>query len=70
VGIDDFFGLPLRVPDVPTQRRLAAILNTAESEERSIAVQVEKLRAEKRAIMADLLTGKRRVRRQAAEAAP
>lgn len=70
VGIDDFFGLQLTVPDVHTQRRLASVLNTAEEEEQSIAAQVEKLRAEKRAIMAEVLTGKRRVRVQPTESTP
>jgi type I restriction enzyme S subunit len=70
VGIDDFFGLQLKVPDVHTQRQLASVLNTADEEERSIAAQLEKLRVEKRAIMAEVLTGRRRVRVQPTECTP
>lgn len=62
VGVSDFFKLRLHVPDIKEQRRIARILNTAEAEERSIALQIEALRKEKQALMQQLLTGKRRVR--------
>ncbi len=61
VGVGDFFKLRLHVPDIEEQRRIARILNTAEAEERSIALQIEALRKEKQALMQQLLTGKRRV---------
>jgi len=70
VGIAEFFGLQLRVPNLEAQRRIAKVLNTAEAEEQTIAEQIDRLRSEKRALMADLLTGKRRVRLTAAEATP
>ena len=70
VGIAEFFGLQLRVPNLEAQRRIAKVLNTAEAEEQAIAKQIDHLRSEKRALMADLLTGKRRVRLTAAEATP
>ncbi len=62
VGVGDFFKLRLHVPNIEEQRRIARILNTAEAEERSIALQIEALRKEKQALMQQLLTGKRRVR--------
>lgn len=62
VSVKDFFKLKLRVPTIEAQRRIAEVLNAAESEERCIERQLEKLKQEKRALMADLLTGKRRVR--------
>jgi type I restriction enzyme S subunit len=61
VSVKDFFKLKLRVPAIEVQRKIAEVLNTAESEERCITQQLAKLKQEKRALMADLLTGKRRV---------
>ena len=62
VSVKDFFKLKLRVPKIEIQRRIAEVLNAAEAEECCIERQLEKLKQEKRALMADLLTGKRRVR--------
>ena len=62
VGVGDFFKLRLHIPGVHEQRRIAQIINMAESNERAIAEQITKLRDEKRALMQQLLTGKRRVR--------
>ena len=62
VSVKDFFKLKLHVPKIEIQRRIAEVLNAAEAEECCIERQLEKLRQEKRALMADLLTGKRRVR--------
>lgn len=70
VSVKDFFKLKLRVPDLGAQRYIAEVLNTAESEERCIERQLERLRQEKRALMADLLTGKRRVRMSDTTAEP
>ncbi|MCL1498471.1 restriction endonuclease subunit S [Xanthomonas nasturtii] len=68
VGVGDFFKLRLHIPDVTEQRRIAAVLNIAEQKEKLIAAQLHKLRDEKKALMAQLLTGKRRVRLPAGEA--
>jgi len=68
VSVKDFFKLKLHVPAIETQRKIAEVLNAAESEERCIEQQLDKLKQEKRALMADLLTGKRRVRLQEATA--
>ncbi|WP_347262580.1 restriction endonuclease subunit S [Rudaea sp.] len=62
VGVNDFFKLRLHVPSIEQQSQVASILNAAEQHEKSIEVQLEKLRAEKSALMQQLLTGKRRVR--------
>ncbi|MBB5942784.1 restriction endonuclease subunit S [Xanthomonas sp. 3307] len=69
VGVGDFFKLRLHIPDMTEQRRIAAILNMAEQKEKLIAAQLDKLRDEKKALMSQLLTGKRRVRLTADEAA-
>ncbi|WP_355505277.1 restriction endonuclease subunit S [Xanthomonas cannabis] len=68
VGVGDFFKLRLHIPDVIEQRRIAAILNMAEQKERLITAQLGKLRDEKKALMSQLLTGKRRVRLPTGEA--
>lgn len=62
VSVKDFFKLKLHIPNVDVQRRISEVLNVAESEERCVERQLQKLQQEKRALMADLLTGKRRVR--------
>lgn len=69
VGIGDFFKLRLHIPNVAEQRRVTAVINMAERKEQLIEAQVERLRDEKRALMQQLLIGKRRMRlRQPAEA--
>lgn len=62
VSVVDFFKLRLHVPPPDERREIAEILNIAEAEERSSAEQLDRLQREKRALMSDLLTGKRRVR--------
>ncbi len=62
VSVKEFFKLKLRVPPIEDQRRIAEVLNTAQHEVRNIEAQLERLRTEKRALMAELLTGQRRVR--------
>lgn len=61
---------PFNIPPLPVQLRIVEVLNTARREVELIAAQIERLRQEKAALMADLLTGKRRVRRPAAETTP
>lgn len=65
VAVGDFFKLRLHIPGVDTQRRIAIALNMAEREQQLIETQIVKLRAEKSALMQQLLTGKRRVRLRA-----
>lgn len=68
VGVADFFKLRLHIPGIDAQRRIATVLNMAKREERLIETQIAKLRDEKRALMQQLLTGKRRLRVPAAAA--
>ncbi len=62
VGIGDFFKLRLHVPPLPVQRKIAEAINVAEAEERLFESQLERFQIEKRALMQQLLTGKRRVK--------
>jgi type I restriction enzyme, S subunit len=62
VSVKEFFKLRMRVPPLEDQRRIAQVLNTAQEEIRNIEEQLERLKTEKRALMNELLTGKRRVR--------
>jgi len=70
VSVTDFFKLRLHVPSPSVQRKIAEAINVAEAEERLFECQLERLQTEKRALMQQLLTGKRRVRVPVAEAAP
>lgn len=53
--------LNLVLPPVEEQERIADVLETAQTEESDVAAQIKKLRTEKKALMQQLLTGKRRV---------
>ncbi len=59
---------PFNIPPLPVQQHIVEVLDTARRELDLIAAQIEKLKQEKAALMADLLTGKRRVRLPSAEA--
>lgn len=61
---------PFNIPPLPVQLRIVEVLDTARREVELIAAQIETLKQEKAALMADLLTGKRRVRLPSAEIAP
>jgi len=52
---------PFNIPPLPEQERIVEILDAARREMDLIAAQVDRLKQEKAALMADLLTGKRRV---------
>ena len=53
---------PFNIPPLPVQQRIIEVLDTARREVELIAAQIERLKQEKAALMADLLTGKRRVK--------
>lgn len=55
-------GVPLTLPTEAEQERIEQVLNAACEEESALAKSVEKLRTEKKALMQQLLTGKRRVK--------
>lgn len=62
VSVVDFFKLRLHIPSGSEQRHIATVINAAEAKERNFAAQLGVLRVEKRSLMAQLLTGQRRVR--------
>ncbi|MBI5721039.1 MAG: restriction endonuclease subunit S [Burkholderiales bacterium] len=61
---------PFNIPPLPVQHRIVEVLDTARREVELIAAQIDRLKQEKAALMADLLTGKRRVRLPPAETTP
>ena len=52
----------LKLPSLEEQQKIAAILNTADREIELLAEKLDHLKTEKRALMQQLLTGKRRVK--------
>ncbi|MCP1728440.1 type I restriction enzyme S subunit [Natronospira proteinivora] len=64
----DFFNLKVHAPDIDEQKRIAAVLSRADTEVLLVLRRLEALKAEKKALMQQLLTGKRRVRVNEAEA--
>lgn len=61
VSATDFFRAQLRIPDLEEQRLIARAIGSAEVEEEVHRRERMKLRTEKKALMQQLLTGKRRV---------
>ena len=55
-------GLPVRIPGEKEQQRIVSLMEIVDEEIRSFAVQIKNLRTEKKALMQQLLTGKRRVK--------
>jgi type I restriction enzyme S subunit len=64
--IDGIEGAKLRLPPIDEQRRIAEVIAATEVEISRLFAEIEKLRTEKKALMQQLLTGKRRVRVEAA----
>lgn len=64
----DFFGLTVYVPEVDEQKAIAAVLTTADQEIQTLQAKLDCLKQEKKALMQQLLTGKRRVTVDAKEA--
>lgn len=60
--LDKWLKWPINLPPLDEQLRIVAILDAASAEVTKIQKQLDLLQEEKRALMADLLTGKRRVR--------
>lgn len=61
ISYEDFEFLKLPTPPLPEQRAIAAVLNCAEQAVKQHEAHLMLLRQEKTALMAQLLTGKRRV---------
>ena len=57
----EFKKLHVPVPPLPEQEAIGALINIADREIELVSVQLASLRSEKAALMAQLLTGKRRV---------
>lgn len=62
VSVTDFFKLRLHIPPAPVQRKIAEAINVAEAEERLFEHELVRFQTEKRALMQQLLTGKRRIK--------
>ena len=62
VKSSDFFSLVIAIPSFPEQLKIAAILTTADQEIDNLRAQLNHLKQEKKALMQQLLTGKRRVK--------
>lgn len=60
---------PFNIPPLPVQQRIVEVLDTSRREMNLVSAQIDRLKEEKAALIADLLTGKRRVRLAEDEAA-
>ena len=60
--MEDFFALLVARPQRSEQMAVAEVIGLAEDRVRACGIQLEQLRSEKRALMQQLLTGKRRVK--------
>lgn len=69
VNPSDLLRADIQLPDLEEQQLIADLLDAAHAETHNYAAQLERLRQEKSALMAQLLTGKRRVRLPEAEEA-
>lgn len=68
VKASDFFGLTVFVPEVTEQKEIAQVLTAADKEIQTLQAKLICLKQEKKALMQQLLTGKRRVKVDAVEA--
>ena len=59
--IDGIEGAKVQLPPIEEQKRIASVIERAEADIAAIAADITKLRTEKKALMQQLLTGKRRV---------
>ncbi|MBE4703492.1 restriction endonuclease subunit S, partial [Citrobacter freundii] len=64
----DFFSLKVPVPGFEEQQKIAAVLSAADAEISTLEKKLTCLKEEKKALMQQLLTGKRRVKVDAEEA--
>ncbi|GBR46749.1 restriction endonuclease subunit S [Acetobacter pomorum] len=62
VNGDDIKKLTIQLPSLPEQKAIAAVLSTTDEEIAAIESDLSRLRQEKKALMQQLLTGKRRVK--------
>jgi Restriction endonuclease S subunits len=57
-----FFKIKIRCPSIEEQQKISAVLSTADQEIFTLQQKLEALKKEKKALMQQLLTGKRRVK--------
>ena len=62
VGFDSLCGFPFKLPPMAEQQKIAAVLSAADQEVTTLQKKLEALKQEKKALMQQLLTGKRRVK--------
>ena len=60
--LKDFKGIHLRIPNLFQQKKISAVLDNADKEIELLEQQLSDLKQEKKALMQQLLTGKRRVK--------
>jgi type I restriction enzyme, S subunit len=61
VHLSNFLELEIPLPDIKEQTAIAQVLQTAEKEASLLKLKVQKLRAQKKGLMQQLLTGKTRI---------
>lgn len=61
IGLKNARAIKLKLPSEQEQSKIANVLGVADHETADLEAQIEKLRTEKKALMQQLLTGKRRV---------
>jgi Restriction endonuclease S subunits len=64
--ISIFSNLVISIPEIAEQQKIASVLSTADSELETLKQQLNRLEQEKKALMQQLLTGKRRVKMEVA----
>lgn len=62
VGFDALCSFPLNLPALDEQQKIASVLSSADQEITALQENIERLKKEKKALMQQLLTGKRRVK--------
>ena len=62
VGFDDFAKISFKLPSLAEQQKIASALTTVDQEIDNLRAQLNHLKQEKKALMQQLLTGKRRVK--------
>lgn len=62
INSDDIKQLKIRVPDLAEQTQISSVLSIADQEIKNLQSQLDGLKQEKKALMQQLLTGKRRVK--------
>jgi len=67
INSSDIRGLKIYCPSYPEQQKIASVLNNADENIRSLNQQLADLKQEKKAVMQQLLTGKRRVKVESQE---